>query len=96
MICQEEPALFDLNQNLVAEKLFYDKRNPQTQLDLIAAIRQQMTNIISQLLAEQFQRGGVHDLEGRLTVLSILERITRHIPHHVEFLHQKRMAILGE
>ena len=45
------------------------------------------------LKPEDFQRRGVHSKSGPLTLEAFVERSTRHIPHHVRFIEEKRKAL---
>jgi len=45
------------------------------------------------LKPEDFQRRGIHSEAGPLTLETLLQRITGHIPHHVRFIEEKRKAM---
>jgi hypothetical protein len=45
------------------------------------------------LPAEAFERIGIHSVEGPMALAALLERIANHIPHHVQFIEQKRRAM---
>jgi hypothetical protein len=45
------------------------------------------------LSPQDYDRQGVHSTDGPLTLAQLLERITRHLPHHVRFIEEKREAL---
>ena len=63
------------------------------ELDLISIVRRQMAVILRSTDIEDFQRTGVHSEAGPLTLETLLERITRHIPHHLKFIEAKIAAM---
>jgi hypothetical protein len=42
---------------------------------------------------EDFQRRGIDRAEGPITLVALLRRATDHIPHHVKFIQEKRVAL---
>lgn len=93
VIAEEKPALLSGDPDLFKAALAYDKRPVQDELDLIAVVRRQMAVILRTLKAEDFQRTGIHSSDGPLTLETLLKRITNHIPHHVQFIAEKRKAL---
>jgi hypothetical protein len=63
------------------------------ELDVISAIRAHMLPILQSCDANVFQRTGVHSVEGPMTLLTLLQRVTAHIPHHIAFIEQKLKAM---
>lgn len=59
------------------------------------AIRAHLQPILQSCDADAFQRTGVHSLDGSMTLLTLLERITAHIPHHIAFIEEKLQAMTG-
>jgi hypothetical protein len=53
-----------------------------------------MARILRSLTEKDFQRIGHHSEDGPLTLETLLQRITEHIPHHVRFIKEKR-ELLG-
>jgi hypothetical protein len=64
-----------------------------SELELLGLVRTQMATILRQLKAEDFQRIGNHSEAGPLSLETLLERITGHVPHHVAFIDEKRKAL---
>lgn len=95
VIAENEPTFFGGDPDVFAARLAYDARNVEEELAIITAVRAQMGRILRTLAPEDFQRKGIHSVDGPLSLQTLLERITRHIPHHVKFIEAKRAALSG-
>jgi uncharacterized damage-inducible protein DinB len=93
VIVEDNPTMFGGDPDVFAAGLHYDKRNVHEELELIAAVRRQMAVILRNSDVEDFQRTGVHSEAGPLTLETLLERITRHVPHHLTFIEAKIAAM---
>lgn len=93
VIAEHEPTLFGGDPDVFASRLAYDNRDPEEELALIELTRKQMARILRGLQREDFQRRGVHSVDGPLTLATLLQRITGHIPHHVRHIDEKRQAL---
>jgi len=93
VIVEETPTFFGGDPDLFAAGLAYDKRDVNVELDLIQAVRQQMTCILQSRDTGAFQRLGNHSVDGPMSLETLLRRITEHLPHHVRFIDDKRKAI---
>ena len=93
VLVEDNPTMFGGDQDVFAAGLHYEKRNVHNELDLISAVRRQMAVILRNTDIEDFQRTGVHSEAGPQTLETLLEHITRHIPHHVKFIEAKIAAM---
>ncbi|QDT92597.1 DinB family protein [Gimesia algae] len=93
IIAEDHPPLPGADHNLFAKRLAYDQRDMDEELQLIAVVRQNMARILKTLSEEQLQRTGLHSHDGEVSVASLLERITHHIPHHIKMIQEKRDAL---
>ncbi|MCE9604853.1 MAG: DinB family protein [Planctomycetia bacterium] len=92
VLAEERPTLLGLDPDLHVPKLAIPERDVQEELSLIELVRKQMTRILRTLPAESFQRQGIHSEAGPMTLETLLTRVTNHIPHHAEFIAEKRAA----
>ena len=69
------------------------QRNAEEELLLIETIRKHVARILRTLKAEDFQRRGIHSEAGPLTLETLVQKMTAHIPHHVQFIEEKRKAM---
>lgn len=93
VIAEEKPALIGADEKAFAAKLCYEERDINEELAIIENTRRQMSRILKKLPAEALQRSGMHNERGELTLKKLLETIVGHIPHHVEFIKEKRQAL---
>jgi hypothetical protein len=93
VIALQEPELLKGDPGLFAARLAYDCREVEEELALVELARKQMARILRALTPEDFRRRGRHSRDGALTLESLLQRVTAHIPHHVRFIEEKRRAL---
>ena len=93
VLVEDNPTMFGGNPDDFAARLHYDQRSVAEELDLIKVVRSQMARILRNIDIEDFQRTGVHSEDGPLTLETLLERITCHIPHHIKFIEAKIAAM---
>jgi uncharacterized damage-inducible protein DinB len=93
VIAEDKPTLLGADQDKFASRLAYQDRDLEEELRIIEATRQQMARIFRTLKPEDFQRVGVHNERGPMTLEKLLTTITGHIPHHVKFIEEKRKAL---
>ncbi|MCE9548526.1 MAG: DinB family protein, partial [Planctomycetia bacterium] len=92
-IASDEPTVMSGDQDAFAAKLAYNERDVAEELKLIDITRRQMARILGVLSAADFQRRVIHSESGPLTLEKLLHNITGHIPHHVQFIEEKRKAL---
>ena len=93
VIAENDPTLFGGDPDGFAARLAYHQRNAEEELLLIEAIRKQVARILRTVKLDDFQRRGIHSESGPLTLETLVQRITSHIPHHVRFIEEKRKAM---
>ncbi|MDA1017566.1 MAG: DinB family protein [Planctomycetota bacterium] len=96
VIAEDRPTFFGGDPNEFAARLAYEQRDVAEELRLIEVVRAQMTRILRTLAVEDFQRSGVHSEDGPMTLETLIQRITKHVPHHVAFIDEKRNAIKAD
>jgi uncharacterized damage-inducible protein DinB len=93
VIAESEPTMFGGDPDLFAARLAYDHRVLAEELELISACRAQMARILRTLSPAEFQRKGIHNEAGPLTLAQLLQSVTNHLPHHIQFIEAKRQAL---
>jgi hypothetical protein len=93
VIALNYPELFKGDPGLFAARLAYDHREVGEELALIELTRKQMARILRAIKPMDFQRRGAHFRDGALTLEDLLQRSTTHIPHHVQFIEEKKPAL---
>lgn len=92
-IVEDGPTIFGGDPDAFAARLAYDQRDLAEELQLIESVRRHMARILRTLPPADFQRTANHSEAGPLSVAQLLANITNHIPHHIEFIDQKRAAL---
>lgn len=93
IITHPKPLLMGADENLFAQHLAYQDRDAAEEVQNIETTRKQMAKILSKLPSEAWTRMGNHAERGLLTLEQMLQIATRHIPHHVQFIAEKRKAL---
>ena len=93
IIVENEPTLFGGDPDQFATRLSYHARDIEVELAMIEAVRRHVVQVLRELQPSDFERVGRHSTDGPLTLGTILQRIARHIPHHIPFILEKRQAI---
>lgn len=93
VIAENCPTFFGGDPDIFAAGLAYNHRAVGTELELLGLVRTQMATILRDLKAEDFQRIGKHSEAGPLSLETLLQRITSHVPHHIAFIDEKRKAL---
>lgn len=95
VIAEDDPPLLGGDPDVFAQRLAYEQRDIEEEFQLIIAVRQHMARILMSIDPDDFQRTGIHSQDGALSLDQLLGRITNHIPHHVQFIREKRDALMS-
>lgn len=93
VIAEDQPMLLAGSPDAFVARLAYDQRDVDEELALIEVVRSQMARILRSLPPEDFQRTGNHSVRGPVALVSLLQQITDHIPHHLAFVEEKKTAM---
>jgi uncharacterized damage-inducible protein DinB len=95
ILAEENPTFFEADPDRFGPALHCPRRPLDKELAVVEAIRAHMLPILQSCSADDFQRTGVHSRDGQMTLQTLLERMTAHIPHHVAFIEAKLRALAG-
>ena len=95
VVAEDRPTLFGGDPDLFAARLAYDQRDLEEELQVIESIRRHVARFLGTLDAPALVREGLHSSDGPLTLSTLLQRIVGHIPHHIDFIRQKRQSLTG-
>lgn len=93
ILAEDQPPLRAMNPDVFVAKLACSERDLEVELQTIEIVRTHMAGILEAMPEADFQRTGLHSEDGPLTLQTLLERITRHIPHHARTIAEKRRAL---
>jgi len=92
-IAEDNPLIFNADQDLYRKRLFYDRRAPLNEIAVFSSSRKQMIEIVSHLDTGDFRRTCIHNEIGRMTLSEWIVRICGHAEHHFAFMDEKRHAM---
>ena len=84
----EKPPLADFNEDLYPENLFYSDRNPQDSLAAIDGLFRMTYDALKLVGEAVWERGGIHDSYGELTLSQILGYSVEHRESHFNQLRE--------
>lgn len=93
VIAEERPPLVGADENRFAAALCYHDRDLEEELTIIERTRSQMARILRNLSADALGRVGIHSERGPRTLEQLLTTTINHIPHHVQFIRDKRRSL---
>ena len=94
-IAENQPTVFSGDPDVFAAGLAYDDQDLEEELQLIESVRKHMARILRTLNANGFQRTCIHSEEGPITVETLIQRMNKHIPHHITFIEEKRASMMS-
>jgi len=92
VIAEDRPPMRTMYQELWAERLRYAELDPAPYLQLFRWLRETMTGVLRTLDADAFDRYGVHDEVGELTLKGLLIRYTEHVDGHAAQIERNKAA----
>lgn len=82
MLTRDNPTLLAYEERVWADVLGYAKADLQTSLQTYTLKRAELVNVLSRLTPEQWQRTGVHEHKGSLTVEQLVNDMLLHEAEH--------------
>jgi uncharacterized damage-inducible protein DinB len=94
VIAEDDPQLLGFDESAWIARLGCDAMLVEEAVNLLAANRRWMTQVLRRCVDADFARAGNHSERGRVTLADLLATVTNHLDHHLRFLYAKR-ANLG-
>jgi hypothetical protein len=95
IIAMERPLLIGYDESAFARSLFYEHQDLARVTEVFRLNRLLMTEILKRMDAGAWERWGVHNERGKLTLLEMVQGYCDHLEHHLKHLHRKR-ELLGK
>jgi uncharacterized damage-inducible protein DinB len=95
VIAEEKPLLIGYDESKFAARLHYDKQDTALACKVFADNRRLTGDILKHLPDEAFERIGIHNERGKVTLNDLLANAVNHLQHHLTFVRKKR-ALLGK
>jgi hypothetical protein len=93
VIAEEKPLLIGYDESRFAMALAYHDRDLELELSLLEGMREQMARILRTLPEVAWSYSGIHSERGLISLEEMLRAETEHIPHHLDFILEKRKAL---
>ncbi len=87
---EKPPLLIGYDETAFAKGLSYEHMDARLAADIYRADRLLMTAILRRLPEQAFQRWGVHNEKGKVTLAGMVSGYADHTEHHVRFAREKR------
>ncbi|HZG56124.1 DinB family protein [Paenibacillus sp.] len=96
VIAEDTPPMRTMFQDLWTQRLFYTELTHETYLLLFKLLRATMSEVLRRLDDEAFDRVGIHDELGEMTLRALVLRYTEHIEKHVGQIERIKAAFRGK
>ncbi len=93
IIAEELPLLISYDETAFALRLNYQELDTVTVCDLFRLNRVHMGEILRHLPDATFERCGVHNQRGKVSLREMLEMYVHHVEHHLKFAREKRTRL---
>lgn len=95
IIAEDMPLLISYDETKFAAALFYDRMDPAKACELFALNRELTADVLRAVPDTAFERAGIHNQYGKMTLEQVVQGYVRHLEHHVTFVAEKR-RLLGK
>jgi hypothetical protein len=89
-IAEDKPTLIGYDESKFVQHLAYDQQSAEDAVKIFDLNRRQFAKVLRTLLASAWDRVGMHNERGPTTLGKQLEYYTKHLDHHLKFIHEKR------
>jgi hypothetical protein len=95
IVAEDVPLLIGYDETKFATSLCYEEMPVGQVLDLFDLNRRLFVPVLTRLPEQAFDRYGVHNARGKVTLGEMVADYVEHVEHHLRFIKQKR-ALLGK
>ena len=93
IIAEENPLLISYDENLFVKSLYYHDCDVRLCAQLFRLNRLQMGEILHRLPPAAFERCGVHNVRGKVSLKEMVAMYADHVEHHLRFAREKLKAL---
>jgi len=93
IIAEDTPLLISYDETAFARALGYDRMDVNLACELFRLNRELTAQILRAQPETAFQRCGVHNQSGKVTLAQVLDMYVGHLTHHEPFLKEKRTRL---
>ena len=93
VIAEDNPTLIGYDETKFAKNLHYDKMDAAMAAEAFRINQLLTAELLRQLPDEAFDRAGMHNERGRVTLRDMVTSYTKHVDHHMKFVREKRKLL---
>ena len=93
MLTEDERPLLYADETAYVRRLATHEQSLEDALILFEVGRRQFARVLRALPDEAFERRGIHNRRGPLTVGGMVQDYIKHVDHHLKFLAEKRLRL---
>lgn len=93
VIAEDMPLLISYDETAFAKSLHYEAADVQLAAELFRLNRIQVGQILTKLPDSAFERAGVHNQRGKVTLGEFVRLYVGHVEHHMVFAREKLRAL---
>jgi uncharacterized damage-inducible protein DinB len=93
MLTEVDPPLLYADETAYVRELATHEQSLEDALILFEVGRRQFARVLRALPDEAFERRGIHNHRGALTVGGMVQDYIKHVDHHLTFLAEKRLRL---
>ena len=95
VIAQDKPLLIGYDETAFSKELFNDDQDINMALQIFDLNRRQFAKVLRKISADRWEKWGVHNERGKVTLAEFVKMYVWHLGHHLTFIQEKR-AKLGK
>jgi hypothetical protein len=93
LIAEENPTLIGYDETKYSKNLFYDDQPAEEAMIILDLNRKLFARVLRKLPDSAWNRTGMHNERGKITLGGYLKAVVDHLEHHLKFIHEKRKML---
>jgi hypothetical protein len=93
VIAEDAPLLIAYDENGFVRSLFYEEQSAEAAITIMDLNRREFARVLRRLPDSAFDRAGVHNQAGKVTLGDMVGSYVRHVDGHLNFVRAKRAAL---
>ena len=90
---EHNPLLIGYNESEFINKLHPELQDAQIAIDILDLNRKLFAKVLRALPDATFEKAGIHNEVGRLTLATLVTKYVGHLNHHLKFISDKRKLV---
>ncbi|MFO0839862.1 MAG: DinB family protein [Phycisphaerae bacterium] len=95
VIAEDHPLIIGYDETRFSQRLGYQQADAATACEVFRLNRKMTADMLRRLPAADYERFGIHNERGKVTLQEFVETYADHVHHHMKFVMEKR-RVLGK